>query len=268
MIGQGLHLDRMRDGLLEARITGFDVRDLPRLTRELVLANGLTESFVYWQVTRGTPPAEAGPARPRVAKQTWSPTVVGFATPVPAVRDVSKPEVKRASLRPDTRWTRGHLKSISLLGGVLAAYEADEQGADDAIMVRGNAVSEGTATNVFLAQGGLLITPSLESASMLGGVTRRLILDEDPSIEQRLVTPAELRNADEVMLVGTKTMVASVASLDGAQVGNGTAGPMAQRLLETLRRAIERDVARTDASESGAAAAGRRMHPAGMTHED
>lgn len=53
VIGLGHHVARMRDGLAESRIAGFDPERLAPLTDELVRANGLVESFIYWQVTRG-----------------------------------------------------------------------------------------------------------------------------------------------------------------------------------------------------------------------
>lgn len=247
VIGATLHNERLREGLAEARIRGFDAADMTPLTEELVKACGLVEAFVYWQITRGTPMGPAGPERPRVVKGDVTPTVVGFATPVASVRSCVIPDCRRVSLRPDTRWTRGHLKSISLLGGVLAALEADEAGNDDAIMERDGVVSEGTATNVFLSIGGRLVTPSLESAPMLAGVTRALLLEADASIEVRPVTVDELMRADEVMLVGTKSMVASVVAIDGKPVGGAAArgmkaGPEATKLLAALVRAIGHEV--------------------------
>ncbi|MBL8745765.1 MAG: aminotransferase class IV, partial [Phycisphaerae bacterium] len=234
----------MREGLAEARITGFDPERLALLTDELLAANGLVEAFIYWQITRGTPPWESGIQRPRVTKQRLTPTVVGFACAVPAVKTFEDPEVKRVALRPDTRWSRGRLKSISLLGGVLAAFEAEEAGADDAIMTRGELITEGTATNVFLYADGRFLTPSLDSAPMLAGVTRQLLIEENPTIDQRPVRAAELLEADEVMLVGTRTMVASVTHVDGKPIGGGQPGPRSRELLATLRRAIRRDVER------------------------
>mgnify|MGYP001175073259 CR=1 FL=1 len=260
VIGLERHVARMRDGLQEARIRGFAPASLGPLTDQLLGANKLSDAFIYWQVTRGAPPGDEGPARARTIRGSLAPTVLGFATPVAAVADCRTPEVRRVSLRPDTRWTRGHLKSTSLLGGVLAAFEADEAGADDAIMVRDGVVTEGTATNVFAVIKGRVVTPSLESAPMLSGVTRAMILDADPSVEQRPITVEELKAAEEIMLVGTKTMVAGVASLDGRPVGKpGSApGPKTREMLSALVRTINTEVDRKLAarSRSGGAAIG------------
>ncbi len=238
------HITRMNLGLAEARIKGFDPSILGELTDELLAATDLADAFIYWQITRGTPPGAEGPARARVTRAPLRPTILGFATPMPPVSSCKVPEVRRVAIRPDTRWTRGHLKAISLLGGVLAAIEAEEHGADDAIMVRDGLVTEGTATNVFLSIKGRIVTPALESASMLTGVTRALILDADPAIEQRPVRAEELNEAEEIMLVGTKTMVASVVALDGRPVGDPRSlpGPRARAMLDALVRSIEREV--------------------------
>jgi D-alanine transaminase len=240
----------MRLGLSEARIPhGPGILELDRLgewTRELLDANGLEDAFIYWQVTRGTPPPGA-PLRDRLPSPGMLPTVFGYATDIQPLGHYRgrPPETRQVALRPDTRWTRGHLKSISLLGNVLAAIEASELGYGDAILARGNRITEGTATNVFLASGGRMVTPSLDSAPMLAGVTRALILEADPAIEERPVEVSELFAADEVMLVGTTTMVVSVTSIDGRKIGGqdpAQAGPLACKLMETLLDAIEKDV--------------------------
>lgn len=243
IIGERHHIARMKAGLAEARITAFDVDSLPRLIHELLRANGLVDAFIYWQVTRGTPPGDAGIHRPRVTKERYAPTVLGIATAITPLSECTEPESRTVATRPDTRWLRGHLKSVSLLGNVIAAFEADEQGADDAILIRDNLVTEGTATNVFIRSRGCFITPSLDSAPMLAGVTRRLLLDHVPTIVERPVTLDELRAADEIMLVGTKTMVAAVTRLDGVPVNSGRVGPGSRELLALLLRAIERDLA-------------------------
>jgi len=266
VVGLDLHIQRMRDGLEEARIRGFDPARLGPIIRELLEAQGLVESFIYSQVTRGTPTGKQGTERPRVVRQPGPPTVLAYAMPLTGVSDCRAPECKKVALRPDTRWTRGRLKSISLLGGVLAAIEADEQGADDAIMFRDGLITEGTATNVFLKINGEMVTPSLDSAPILAGVTRALILRDDPAIRERPVRVEELSRAEEVMLVGTKTMVVSISQIDGTPVGASASrafgpGPASIELLQTLKRAIDADIRAQHARRIAAASPAAR--PAG-----
>lgn len=252
IVGHDLHVERMRQGMAEMRLDvsphAFEPSALGYLTIELLEANGLRDAAVYWQVTRGAPgPGE--PLRQRVPGKSMRPTVFGYAIPAKPAAAYTTPETRRAALRPDTRWTRGHVKSIALLGGVLAAIEAEELGCDDAILVKGDQVVEGTATNVlFVPHGGdHVVTPSLTSAPMLPGVTRSLLMSADPTIEERPVTIEELASADEIMLAGTYTMVAAVTRLDNRPVGRAAdrgfgPGPWATKLLKTLVEAIERDV--------------------------
>lgn len=255
IVAQQQHIERMRAGLDECRIPTrgregehFDPDDIAPLTRQLLEHNRGTiptgDAAVYWQVTRGVP-APGQPLRARVLHGATTPGVFAFATPAAPVDSYVKPVARRAALRPDTRWTRGHVKSISLLGSVLAAIEADEQGFDDAIMHRDGLITEGAATNVFLSKGGRVYTPSLSSAPMLAGATRALLLGADPSIIEKPITVDDLLSADEIMLAGTYTMIVAVTHLDGRPVGAGTPGPAATKLLATLVQAIHRDTAAT-----------------------
>jgi D-alanine transaminase len=243
--GLSAHVERMRAGLAECRIDGFDPGDLGELSAPLLETNGLRDAFLYWQVTRGCPLMRgAGTAelRARAPKRgALSPTVFGIATSLPPIAEYRTPRTKSAAIRPDTRWLRGHVKSISLMGGVLAAYEALEEGAEEPILERDGFVTEGVATNVLVCAGGRVATPPVSGGLILGGVTRRILLEAVPSIEVRPVSVAELERADEIMLVGTATMVASVTMLDGRPVGSGAPGPVATKLLRDLVGALDRD---------------------------
>src|SRR5690606_2807780 len=102
-------------------------------------------------ITRGVP-LPGQPLRQRVPG-AGPPTVFGYAAPLPALPPADatlRPATRRVALLTDGRWLRGRLKSISLLGSVLAAIEADEAGCDDAILVRNGLVAEATASNVVI----------------------------------------------------------------------------------------------------------------------
>jgi D-alanine transaminase len=242
------HIERMRGGLAESRID-FDPIALVEPTRGLLEANNAPDAFVYWQVTRGTP-RPGDPVRQRLPSP-MTPTVLAYVQPVPALASLRDPVAKSCAVIPDFRWLRGHVKSIALHGNVMAAIEGAEAGCDDVIFVRDGVVAEASSSNVFVLLGGRLVTPSLDSASFLAGVTRSLLLDAMPEIETRVLTERELRQADEVMLAGTLTMIASVTRLDGRPVGSGRPGPGARALLRTLIDACERAATPCDASSAG-----------------
>ena len=251
------HVDRMRNGLRECRID-WDPSQLAAFTDGLLKANAMPDAFIYWQVTRGAP-GPGQPVRTRTPQGPMTPTVFGYCSAQPPIERYTSPQTVTAVTRPDTRWSRGHLKSTSLLGGVLAAIEAQEDGAGDAIMVRDGLVTEGTATNVILALAGSggrveLATPSLDSVSILAGVTRALEIEQGPGIVSRPVREGELARASEIMLVGSTSMVTSVIKLNGRAVGDGTPGPQAHRLLRALVEIIRRDVGFEPAAEPATAA--------------
>jgi D-alanine transaminase len=236
LISPRRHTERFAAGLREARID-WDAADLEAMSQRLLAASGLRDAFIYWQVTRGTP-TEGMPVRSRVARGLI-PTVFGYVSKLPALTDYPEPPRVRSRVVEDPRWKRGHLKSVSLLGNVLAAMEAVDAGADDALMVTGvgsaGLVTEGCATNVLLVTPrGEIATPSLDSVSILGGVTRARILDLAPEIVERPAPVAELAEATEIILVGTTAMVSSVVELDGRPVATGAPGPVARRLLSLL----------------------------------
>lgn len=277
ILGLRAHADRMREGLRESRITGFDPDTLGPRSAELLHANNLRDAFVYWQVTRGAPdPATVDPGHWRERTPmagSLAPTVFAYCHALPPLNEYTEPKTRRVAVVPDLRWQRGHVKAVSLMGGVLGAYDAQERGCDDAIFVRDGFVTEGVATNVVVLTETGLATPGVERGLILSGVTRRFLLDAEPSLAVRPVREDELRRAKEVMLVGTSTMLVSVTHLDGVPVGDGKAGDAARRLLRALVEAARRDVAAnagasytlgdecTDAAHAGR---GRGQHTHGL----
>ncbi len=249
IIGAAQHARRMRRGLEAAGLT-WDTSRLEALSVEMVQANGCPDALVYWQVTGGAPEVRAGHSpRSRVAPGGLEPTAFAYCTPLPGLEAVlaAGVPVKRVIARPDPRWSLGWLKSISLMGNVWVAREAARLGCDEAVLIRGGdadgrggVVSEGLATNIVLVfgrgPGAEVVTPSLESAPMLEGVTRDVLLKAAPHIVERTVRAEELSAASEVMLIGTTSYVSAVTSIDGRPVGDGRAGPVARELFERLLR--------------------------------
>jgi len=235
------HVARMTQGLREIALA-FDPASLACATDELLRANDLKDAFVYWQVTRGTP----GPGRPvraRIPPPDITPTVMAYAVATPPLSAYPPVPTKSACVIPDLRWHRGHIKSVSLLGNVMAALDAEQASADDAILARGDLAGEGTSANLIAvipreSGGDEVVTPSMSSVSILGGVTRDLLLEADTTIVERALRVDELRAAREIMLCGTLTMITAITRLDAAPVGDGTPGPQARRLLDLLLRRI------------------------------
>lgn len=228
------HCARMQGGLDEAGID-WDTSALHGLCEGLLEANGLRDAFLYWQVTRGTP-GPGQPVRARLPEPDMAPTVFGYCVPLPGVDGFTEPTECSARTVRDDRWHKGHVKTISLMANIMAALEAAEGGADEALLVRDGWLSESCSTNVFIAgrdDAGrpTLVTPPTGDVSILSGVTRRMLLEILPEAQVRMVSEEELHRADEIFLVGTVTTVRSVLTLDGRPVGTGGVGPVAREVL-------------------------------------
>jgi D-alanine transaminase len=250
VVAMDRHIARMDNGLREARVA-WDAAALGPLTEQLLAANRMGDAFIYWQVTRGAP----GPNDPVRARKpsAMMPTIFGYCSPTPALGAYEPPNLppsKSAVVLEDTRWLRGHVKSIALMGGVLNVIEANEQGHDDAVLVRDGLLAETTSANVVVAvprgDGATEIaTPSLDSVSILAGVTRDILIEEAARqgvpIVERPVRAEELERASEVIAVGTLTMVTSITRLNGRALCGGRPGPEAVRLLGILIDAIRRE---------------------------
>ena len=242
--GLDLHAARLSAGLRSCSIKGFDANSLGALSRDLLDANNLADAFVYWQITRGAPSLDASPKdiRKRIpGAEIARPTVFGYCVPLPGVDACVAPKEVHAASVEDTRWSRCDIKSISLMGNVLAAIDAARAGEDDAILVRDGFVTEGSSTNLFVARDGRIATPPVDRGFNLQGVTRDKILRVMPHIEVREIAAEELRRADEIMLAGTITMVASVTRLDGRLVGEGKIGKAALSMYDALVADIRRE---------------------------
>jgi D-alanine transaminase len=231
------HMDRLRTSLREARIDESVADPLESVFTGLLERNGVSESgktMVYLQVTRGSAPRTH--AFPKTAVR---PTVYAYAAPFPDMGDFSLGV--GAIVRPDLRWSRCDIKSISLMANVLENQRAKESGAFEAILVRNGVVLEGTHTSIFGVLGGEVRTAPLSNL-ILPGVTRAIVIelcrDNDIPIREEPMTEDELRRAEELFLTGTTTEVVGIISIDGKPVGDGKPGPVTGRLENLYTSAI------------------------------
>lgn len=130
-------------------------------------------------------------------------------------------------------------KLSNYLISVLATHEAEKAGAAEAIIVdRSGQVIEGSTSNVFLLERGVLVTPP-ESAGILMGITRQKVLElakrRNIPIEERSFGVDALERADEAFITSSIREVAPVVRVDGKTAGGGKPGPRTLELLEALR---------------------------------
>jgi branched-chain amino acid aminotransferase len=136
------------------------------------------------------------------------------------------------------------IKSLNYLNNILAKIEAIDADVLEAIMLNTDGeVSECTGDNIFAITGGRIHTPPT-SSGILHGITRQFVIDElAPAagipVEERRMVLEDLYRADEVFLTSSVRGIMPVTRLDGARVGDGTAGPITRRLHQAYLAHVE-----------------------------
>ena len=213
--------------------------------RKVVEAHPSGDQLVYLQVTRGVAP------RSHLMPTDLEPTVFVSTSersqPTPAQRVQGLACVTAR----DFRWERGDIKSVSLLGNVLARKISADQKADETILLRddgsdGPWLTEKASSNVWIVHEGALLGPAPDEHVLAGvriELLRELCEETGIAFNLRPVSEADVRAADEVLLSSASKEVIAVTRLDGEQVGHGALrgrpGPVYARLHEAYQRAIQ-----------------------------
>ena len=228
----GEHLARLRRSAAALAFASVPSdEEITTQIRRTLRANAMTDNVhVRLTLTRGVKITSG--MDPRLNQS--GPTLIVLAEHKPPVYDFSGITLITSSVRrtpPDSLDPKIH--HANLLTSILAKVEANNAGADDAVMLdhRGF-VAETNATNIFLVTGGLLATPA--AAACPEGITRAAVLELAAAAGLPHATGdyslAELYTADEVFVTGTMGGIAPVISLDGRPIGPGKPGPVTQRL--------------------------------------
>jgi D-alanine transaminase len=216
------HLKRLNNSLDEIKLKNpLAESDWLKLIREAIDRSGETNAALYLQVTRG-----ADRTRVHVYPDDLIPTIFLMVSEAPVL--------ERSEILPysvitldDYRWSKGHIKTISLLAASMLKNEAVAQGANDAILIRDGFVTECTAANLFIVLDGVIVTAP-KSVHLLHGITRDLVIElageNGLAIEERAFTPDELASASEVFITSSTHEAWPVGTVNGNVVGNGDAG--------------------------------------------
>jgi branched-chain amino acid aminotransferase len=127
------------------------------------------------------------------------------------------------------------IKSLNYLNNILAKMEALSGGCEEAIMLNAEGyVAECTGDNIFIVQGGQLLTPPL-SAGALHGITRGVVMElaraNGMTVSEPNLTRYDLFNADECFLTGTGAEIIAVVKIAGRVGGGGKPGAVTGKLI-------------------------------------
>jgi branched-chain amino acid aminotransferase len=150
-------------------------------------------------------------------------------------------------------FTRHHVNSnlqrAKVIGhyvnSILARYEANENGYDEAVMLDGQGfVAEGTGENLFVARDGLVKTPPV--VNILGGITRKTTIEilkhENIPLQETHFGRDALYVGDEVWLTGTAAEVTPVREIDKRMVGEGKPGPITRLVQDIYLAGVQGEV--------------------------
>lgn len=197
--------------------------------RELIDRNGLQEGVVYSQVTRGIADRDF-PFPPNA-----TPSFMAFTSVLALLNNPAAQTGIKVVTTPDLRWKRRDIKSINLLGQVLAKQDAVSRGGKEGWMIEDGFITEGVSSSAYIVKDGVIITRPLSNA-ILPGIRRRTLLElaekEAIGIEERLFTLKEALESDEAFISSATTMALGVVDIDGNQIGDGTPGPVTMKMRE------------------------------------
>ena len=193
-------------------------------------------SLVYLQVTRGVAKRDHAFPNPPV-----KPTIFLMAAPrvAPSVKEIEQ-GLRTVSML-DMRLMHCDIKSVSLLGNVLAKQYAVERGVDDVIQFRDGYLSEASSANIWVVKDGAVIAPPKDNLVLEGvryGLIEELCQAEGIPLHLRPVSQEEVEQADELFLSSATKEILPITELDAKPIANGKVGPIYKALKQAYGKVL------------------------------
>lgn len=230
------HLSRLFSSAQKIKIDiPFTESNLLQVAKELLIRNKISNGQVYMQVTRGVAPRQHN-----FPSQEVLPMLTAYALETKRPLDAIEKGVSVKSV-VDVRWLLCDIKSLNLLGSVLAKQEAKEANCFEALLHRDGFVTEGSSTNIFGVKEGIVYTHPATNL-VLNGITRQVVLRlckelAIPCVEKEF-TLVEAFDMDELFLTSTTSEIMPITKLDGQPIGNGQPGLQTKKLGEAFNLQI------------------------------
>ena len=213
------HLERLTRGadFLKIKLP-FTPKEIQKFAGELIEQNKLSEAILRVTLTRG-----AG-ARGYSPKNSGTPTLAITLHPLPPV-NADEPvhwSLVTSSFRIPAGDALAAFKTTSKILNVLARAEAEEQGADEALLLNANGeVAETAGGNIFWVYQDKICTVPI-GRGVLPGITRAVVLELCQSLglatNQHVIKPDQLRNAEGIFVTQSALGIVPVVAFDGVPV--------------------------------------------------
>ena len=239
LIGFDLHMQRLDRSLRELKIPAvYTWEELYTFHVEMMKKGNITDGNIYMQITRGTSP------RQHNFPEKTVPTVVmvGRQKDFTQTHKQQQEGVGVISV-PDIRWHRCDIKSLNLLGNVLAKQKAYDSGAFEALLYRENGdITECSSSNFLLIKDGALWSHPTNEL-ILPGCTRRIIFETIcPKLGIPVVEKAFnldfAKGADEALCTGSGICAMPIVKIDRTKIGDGKPGELSKKINEEFKKFI------------------------------
>jgi D-alanine transaminase len=232
------HLKRLQRSLDGIRLVNpHSDADWEGIIRELIARQPFDDQGVYFQVTRGA--AKRDHAFPK----DTPPTVFMMANPLPLPSREQVENGVAVVTASDERWLHCDLKTISLLGNVLARQFAVDHNAVETVLFRDGYLTEASASNVLIVRDGEILAPPKDNL-ILPGITYDAALDVARegglNLDIRPITREEALGADEMWLSSSTKEVLAVTTLDGSPFSSGKPGPVFRAIYRLFQHSKPR----------------------------
>ncbi len=228
------HVSRFYGNCKKLRLNlGMTMDELKKICLDLVtkLDPEVKEAVLYFQASRGTAPRNH--AFPENAKAN-----LFFTLKEAKIKPIG--QKVSAITKEDIRFEMCDIKTLNLLFNCLAQQEAKEAGCYEAILHRGERVTEGSHSGVSILRDGRFITPPLDRF-ILPSVTRKHYIELCTGlgirVEERPFTLEELFAADEVIIMSSTAVCNVCEKIDGRPVG-GKAPELVEALCGAYKEKI------------------------------
>ena len=235
------HIDRLyRSAHMIMLPIPMDREEMIERTLETLRRNKLRDAYIRLVVTRGKGDLGLNPRR------CPKPTIIIITDSI-MLHDNDAKENGIVALiswvkRDPVDATSHEIKSLNYLNSILAKLEANIWGVDEAIVLDKNGfVCEGVAENIFLVKNGKLCTPPTYTGA-LHGITAQAVQGLAKKlgyvVEETIITPFQLFNADEVFFTGTASEIIPLREINKRQINDGKPGPTTKRLQAEFAKLI------------------------------
>ena len=232
------HLNRLKSSLELINIDPSTVDDnmFIKIIKSLIDQNGYINHYIYIHISRGV-----DKKRNHIYSKECEPTILIMGENYKPFDKATIELGKKAIIEEDYRWLKSNIKSTSLLANVLIKNKAYTDDAYEALLLRDEYLTEGSASNVFIVDKGVIKTPKL-SNKLLPGITRKfltdLIIQNNLDFEECDIPRNLLLSADEIFCSSSTNPVVPITQLDDNIISN-TAGPVSMKLYQHAQQFIK-----------------------------